>query len=179
MSNEVKNTFVFPLDQVPSDRKALIGGKALSLSRMMTELKVNVPCGYAISCEAFSGGAIRDEAKAEIDSLVASLDEELTYAVRSSAINEDGAKASFAGQYETVTDVPKAGIMDAIGKVIASVGSATVKEYEGSFSQEDLGIGVVIQKFVKPEFAGVVFTSDPITGADDQLVGSYVHGEGE
>ncbi|MBR5417120.1 MAG: phosphoenolpyruvate synthase [Clostridiales bacterium] len=179
MSNEVKNTFVFPLDQVPSDRKALIGGKALSLSRMMTELKVNVPGGYAISCEAFSGGAIRDEAKAEIDSLVASLDEELTYAVRSSAINEDGAKASFAGQYETVTDVPKAGIMDAIGKVIASVGSATVKEYEGSFSQEDLGIGVVIQKFVKPEFAGVVFTSDPITGADDQLVGSYVHGEGE
>lgn len=179
MSNEVKNTFVFPLDQVPSDRKALIGGKALSLSRMMTELKVNVPGGYAISCEAFSNGAIRDEAKAEIDSLVASLDEDLTYAVRSSAINEDGAKASFAGQYETVTDVPKAGIMDAIGKVIASVGSATVKEYEGSFSQEDLGIGVVIQKFVKPEFAGVVFTSDPITGADDQLVGSYVHGEGE
>ena len=179
MSNEVKNTFVFPLDQVPSDRKALIGGKALSLSRMMTELKVNVPGGYAISCEAFSNGAIRDEAKTEIVSLVASLDEDLTYAVRSSAINEDGAKASFAGQYETVTDVPKAGIMDAIGKVIASVGSATVKEYEGSFSQEDLGIGVVIQKFVKPEFAGVVFTSDPITGADDQLVGSYVHGEGE
>ncbi|MBO4650606.1 MAG: phosphoenolpyruvate synthase [Clostridiales bacterium] len=179
MSNEVKNTFVFLLDQVPSDRKALIGGKALSLSRMMTELKVNVPGGYAISCEAFSNGAIRDEAKTEIVSLVASLDEDLTYAVRSSAINEDGAKASFAGQYETVTDVPKAGIMDAIGKVIASVGSATVKEYEGSFSQEDLGIGVVIQKFVKPEFAGVVFTSDPITGADDQLVGSYVHGEGE
>lgn len=179
MSIDSKNTYVFPLDQVPSDRKALIGGKALSLSRMITSLKVNVPYGYAISCEAFSGGAIKEEAKAEIDSLIASLDENTTYAVRSSAINEDGAKASFAGQYETVTDVAKKDILDAIGKVIASVGSEAVKEYEGSFAQEDLGIGVVIQKFVKPEFAGVVFTSDPISGADAHLVGSYVHGEGE
>ena len=179
MSNGMKNTYVFPLDQVPADRKALIGGKALSLSRMMTDLKVNVPFGYAVSCRAFEGGSVKKEAKEEIDALIASLDEKSTYAVRSSAINEDGEKASFAGQYETITDVNKKDIEDALRKVIASCGSETVKEYEGSFQQEDLGIGVVIQKFVRPEFAGVVFTSDPITGADDQLVGSYVHGEGE
>ena len=45
--------------------------------------------------------------------------------------------------------------------------------------ESECGIGIVIQRFVKAKFAGVLFTADAITGRDDKMVGNYVHGEGE
>ena len=49
---------------------------------------------------------------------LASLSDKYTYAVRSSALNEDGTDNSFAGQYETVTDVKKADLGEAVKTVI-------------------------------------------------------------
>ena len=52
-------------------------------------------------------------------------------------------------------------------------------EYKNRNDISGEGIGIVIQEFVEPEYAGVIFTSDIITGKDDKIVGNYVHGEGE
>ena len=171
--------YVFPLNNIPFEKLDLAGGKAKSLAHMLTNTKIRIPEGYVITADSYENGKLRAEASEEIAAVVSGLDSNCTFAVRSSAVNEDGDKASFAGQYETVTDVSKDGVQDAIRHVTESIGSDRVKEYESSFKQEDLGIGIVIQRFVKPEFAGVIFTSDVITGKDERIVGNYVHGEGE
>ncbi len=171
--------YVFPLKDIPSHRIGLTGGKAKSLNCMMNGTKLSIPEGYVITADAFENGKILDGAAEEITAAVSSLSKDHTYAVRSSAINEDGEKASFAGQYETITDVPADGIIDAVKKVCDSIGSDRVKGYEESFSQDDEGIGIIIQRFVRPQFAGVIFTSDVITGKDRKVFGNYVRGEGE
>lgn len=171
--------YIFALGKVPEEKTGTVGGKALSLDRMIKHLKLPIPEGYAISEEAFCRGEILSEAKAEIDDVIRGLSAEVTYAVRSSAIGEDGQHASFAGQYETITDVRKEDIMSALMQVLASAGSGRVQGYGESFSLEKLGMAAVIQRFVKPKFAGVVFTSDPISGRDDVMIGNFVAGEGE
>lgn len=181
--------FIYPLNKLPDGKEYLAGGKARSLAHMMKNLKLRIPEGFVILSDAIKNNSLSDEAGEELNNLIRSLDGNCTYAVRSSALNEDGEAASFAGQYETVTDVRKEDITEAVRKVAGSVENETVRSYasrqnEGA-DQEALreepacGIGIVIQKFIKAKFAGVLFTSDAITGKDEKMVGNYVRGEGE
>lgn len=155
---------MYPLNKIPEDRLHLAGGKARSLSYMLTHTKIRIPEGYVLLA-----GETAEPSE------LSRLDRSFTYAVRSSAISEDGENASFAGQYETVTDVKAEDVPEAIKTVLASARNERVKAYADSSE----GVAVVIQRFVKPQFAGVVFTSDVITGKDEELVGNYVKGEGE
>lgn len=157
---------IYPLNRIPVDKEVLAGGKAKSLSYMLTHTKIRIPDGFLLPA-----GEKLDRQDLN------KLDKSVTYAVRSSALNEDGQNASFAGQYETVTDVKVEDIPEAVKTVQASAENDRVKAYANEDGQA--GVGVVIQRFVKPEFAGVVFTSDVITGKDEELVGNYVRGEGE
>lgn len=63
--------YIFDLRSVPSDKLSLAGGKAASLSLMMSNLKMNIPSGYVITADAFSNGILCKEAQAELDSLIA------------------------------------------------------------------------------------------------------------
>ena len=155
---------MYPLNKIPEDKLHLAGGKARSLSFMLTHTKIRIPEGYVLLA-----GETAEPSE------LSRLDRSFTYAVRSSAIGEDGENASFAGQYETVTDVKAEDVPEAIKTVLASARNERVKAY-ADYSE---GVAVVIQRFVKPRFAGVVFTSDVITGKDEELVGNYVKGEGE
>ncbi|RPJ39843.1 MAG: phosphoenolpyruvate synthase, partial [Chloroflexi bacterium] len=40
-------------------------------------------------------------------------------------------------------------------------------------------MAVVVQRVVQPDFAGVLFTADPISGSHTHMTGNYVHGLGE
>ena len=171
--------YIYDLRYLPKEKLALAGGKASSLSMMMQNLKMNIPMGYVITADGFRDGKIKEEALKELEQLTAKLRTDRTYAVRSSAIGEDGAGNSFAGQYETLTDVAAEKIKEAVDIVAGSAKNARVENYKTQNSIEGEGIGVVIQEFVKPDLAGVIFTSDIITGKDDKIVGNYVHGEGE
>ena len=153
---------IYPLNRIPEDKLHLAGGKARSLSYMLTHTKIKIPEGFVL----LPGDTLSA-------SDIEKLDSRVTYAVRSSAISEDGENASFAGQYETVTDVKVEDIPDAVQTVLASADNARVKAY----ADNSEGVAVVIQRFVKPEFAGVVFTSDINTGKYEEFVGNYVHGE--
>ena len=199
-------TYIFPLHKLPEEKAAFAGGKAKSLSHMMKNTKIRIPGGYVILSCAFEGNRLCRKALGELDELIKNLDGNVTYAVRSSALNEDGEDASFAGQYETVTDVRKEDISKAVEQVAASLGNVNVIAYtknrvSGGDSKTELesepesesetessieiqpaaenGIGIVIQRFVKAKFAGVLFTADAITGRDEKMVGNYVRGEGE
>ena len=171
--------YIYNLRSLPPEKQKTAGGKASSLSLMMQNLKMNIPAGYVITADGFRDGKLTDEASEELNGIIAGLDRLKTYAVRSSAIGEDSENNSFAGQYETLTDVIVPKIRDAVKHVAQSAKSARVEEYKAQNDETSEGIGVVIQEFVKPDFAGVIFTSDIITGKDDKIIGNYVHGEGE
>ncbi len=171
--------YIFDLRSLPSEKQARAGGKASSLSLMMKNLKMNIPSGYVILADGFRDGNLTEDAQKELSELLPILNRNKTYAVRSSAIGEDGESNSFAGQYETLTDVEVDKINDAVAQVAQSAKSARVEEYKAQNDAIGDGIGVVIQEFIKPDLAGVIFTSDVITGKDEKIVGNYVKGEGE
>ena len=163
-------TYIYPLHKLPEEKAAFAGGKAKSLSHMMKNTKIRIPGGYVILSCAFEGKHLCGEALGELDELINNLDGNATYAIRSSALNEDGEEASFAGQYETVTDVRKEDISKAVEQVAASLGNVNVIAYtknrvsggdsgpqfggEAFPERQDNGIGIVIQKFIKAKFAG-------------------------
>lgn len=175
--------YIYAFKEV-NDYTLSMGGKGASLARL-TSLKLPVPEGYCILAEAFSDAPaegsrlINQDALEELKTLQNKLSSKTTYAVRSSALNEDGEGASFAGQYETITDVPVDKILDAVKEVVSSANTSRVEEYTQNMKTMKTGIGVVIQSFVKPDFAGVIFTSDVITGSSEHMVGNFVRGEGE
>lgn len=160
---------IYPFNKTPDQALLFCGGKGQSLIRM-TRMGLPVPEGIVIT----TGASAEETAEA-----LASLSGKYTYAVRSSALNEDGTDNSFAGQYETVTDVKKADLEEAVKTVISSAGNARVKEYLNNANEEAGGIAVVVQRFVRPQYAGVLFTADAVTGSSRYMVGNFVEGEGE
>jgi phosphohistidine swiveling domain-containing protein len=99
-------------------------------------------------------------------------------AVRSSAASEDGAGASFAGQFDTMLGVPSddaRALADAIRAVWASAFNAHALAYGGAGAR----MAVVLQELVEPEVSGVGFSADPVTARRDTAVISAVYGLGE
>ena len=107
----------------------------------------------------------------------------LRVAVRSSAVSEDGTKASFAGQYETYLGVSGVtGVLARITKCWASRYSVPALQYrrtlgDGSLPADDLAVGVL--ELVDARSAGVAFSLDPVTGDRNTLVveGNWGFGE--
>jgi phosphohistidine swiveling domain-containing protein len=91
-----------------------------------------------------------------------------TYAVRSSAVVEDGANASYAGQFTSLLFVPRAGVADAIRRVRASAASDALRAYSGHAG--DAHMAVVVQRMVDGDVSGVAFGIDPVDGSDVVLV---------
>lgn len=96
--------------------------------------------------------------------------------VRSSATAEDNETQSFAGVFESILNVDRAGLEAAILKVRASFDTDRARSYVG-----DGGRGsVLVQRMVAAEYAGVLFTRDPaaaglamvelVHGTADELV---------
>ncbi|HEX6018842.1 MAG TPA: PEP/pyruvate-binding domain-containing protein [Burkholderiaceae bacterium] len=113
-----------------------------------------------------------NDAKA-IDKLAAALRElPPPFAVRSSAVDEDGAMASFAGQHLTILNVHTAAdVPEAVREVWWSANSdsaITYRQRVGLFTRPS--VGVVVQVLLDPEIAGVMFTEHPVTGADERLI---------
>jgi rifampicin phosphotransferase len=100
-------------------------------------------------------------------------------AVRSSAWAEDGDEASYAGVFETVLGVAgEQALFAAVERCLASNSSARARAYEGG-DVDHGGMAVVVQRMVDARVAGVLFTLDPVDGAEDRWVLEAVAGVGE
>ena len=95
-----------------------------------------------------------------------------SFAVRSSAIDEDGKRLSFAGLHLTELAVPRALIPVSITRVWASAltGEALQYRLKNDIPIQSIKIAVLIQPMLKPESAGVASTLNPISGARDEIV---------
>lgn len=116
---------------------------------------------------------------------LASLDDggtEPNVAVRSSAVGEDGAEASFAGQLDSFLYVRGVGgVLETLVKCVASALSDRAVAYRlrHGVPVDRLGVAVVVQTMITGETSGVLFTAHPTTGSRQHAVVSAAVGLGE
>lgn len=146
------------------------GGKCVSLGFALRS-DLPAPQGYALGVELVS--AIAEQNESALD-LVLPLFAELApaVAVRSSAVGEDSVNASFAGLHLTVLNVMDAeSMVTAIQQVHSSAFTAEAIAYRAKMGiQGAPAIAVVIQQQILSEVAGVMFTKNPISGANERYI---------
>ena len=119
----------------------------------------------------------------------------LRYAVRSSAVEEDGKDQSFAGIFESKLNVPITGIEHAVREVRDSAKTIRAREYLQSMGKvmmrhdeqflEKISpkVAVIVMPMVKARYSGVLFSKEPVEGTNQMLVeweegvGGVVDGE--
>jgi len=130
-------------------------------------------------------GTVSDELRGAIERAYAALGTSSSsgsrVAVRSSATAEDTAQFSFAGMFESFLNVADAaGVIDAVKACWASTLGARVLFYriKQGFPLE-MPVAVVVQRMVRSDKSGVMFTSEPATGDRTLIVLEAAWGLGE
>ncbi|HEY2258755.1 MAG TPA: PEP/pyruvate-binding domain-containing protein [Solirubrobacteraceae bacterium] len=171
------------------------GGKSAALGELLAA-EIPVPPGFALSTAAYerfvaqselapvieralSAGTAAAEPIAEavrgapvpdavVDELAGAYRElgEPAVAVRSSAVGEDSAEATFAGQQETFLWVRGVdGVCAAVRDCWASLYSAPAIAYRARLGGATRpAMGVTVQEMVDAEISGVMFTCNPVSG---------------
>ncbi|ALB44964.1 PEP/pyruvate-binding domain-containing protein [Clostridium beijerinckii] len=169
--------------ELTPELQSLAGGKGCMLSKMF-QAGYPVPDGFVILPSAFNENNLNEDAWNKIKHYLKEIrkdNESVLFAVRSSALSEDSAQASFAGEFETVLNVnTDEKIQSAIYEVFSSRESERVKAYSSVQGMDQSHqIAVVIQIMIQSEISGVLFTADPITGSHESMTGNFVFGLGE
>jgi len=171
------------LKTLPAAQWREAGGKARALARL-AQAGYPVPDGFVILPAAFADDDLRPEAWLQVQAQLERLrhgTHDMAFAVRSSALQEDSAQASFAGAFETVLDVrTDQAIREAIHTVRTSRHHPRVQAYRQAHHLEaESDLAVVVQRMIRAELSGVLFTADPLTGSRTRLVGNVVQGAAE
>jgi phosphohistidine swiveling domain-containing protein len=170
-------------DELAAEERTLAGGKGGTLA-WLYQAGYPVPDGFVILPTAFEGDELDPEAWAQVQAHLARMrqdDKHAAFAVRSSALSEDSAQASFAGEFETVLDVRiDEDIREAIRTVRRSRHSARVRAYSQAHGMDAAHeMAVVVQRLIPAEVSGVLFTADPVTGSRAFMTGNFVYGMGD
>ena len=156
-----------------------IGGKAFALAALGRG-GFDVPAWFAITSAAAGQGAAA--IAAEVAAAVARLvPEGGPVAVRSSAVDEDGAGHSFAGQFESYLNVAPADVLARVQDVWRSGQAERVLAYrrERGLDGPPVAPAVIVQRMAVPEAAGVAFSADPVSGRRGLAVVAAVPGLGD
>lgn len=147
----------------------VFGGKAVQLGDAI-RAGLPVPGGFALSPDVVD--AVGREDAVVIDELSTVCDQLGLMAVRSSALDEDSAGASFAGAH--LSELAVSGLPATIAAVRAV--QASGQESGATSYRTRLGLelttrmAVVIQQLIDADVAGVLFTRNPVTGADERVI---------
>lgn len=168
-----------------------IGGKAFHLSKLQ-EMGLNVPKWLVFPSDCFLNVIENDWENAIkkidtfqfesniIEEIKSYFPDTLYFAVRSSAIDEDGSDASFAGQFESCLYVTLEQITEKIKTVWKSALSERVLVYRKENGLNEFnGIAVIVQQMISADVSGVAFGMNPINGNRNEKVISAVFGLGE
>ena len=201
---------VLDLGEVTATDGDLAGGKMANLGELRNAVGLATPDGFVATTEAYQrvlrdastrldGGepGAADDALAELlrtgslppavgeaihaafDRLAARLGRTPRLAVRSSALGEDG-RRSFAGQFLTVLNVDRAGLLAAYREVVASLHSPEAAAYRRLHGIEPgaaaMAVGFV--EMVDGGCAGIAYSVDPGAPADGRVRIEAVRGLG-
>lgn len=156
----------------------VFGGKAAQLGAAIRG-GLPVPAGYALSPRVVE--AVVDHHPPAMAALAGVSDELGLMAVRSSAPDEDSVGASFAGAYLSVLGVSgREAAAVAVRDVHRSGQLAGADSYRATLGlRAEYRMAVVLQQLVDADVAGVLFTRNPVTGADERVIeASWGLGEG-
>lgn len=169
---------------------ALLGSKAAHLSHLAANYRV--PPGFCLAAAAFELDHPPDAPLPEplAAALVAAYDTlsrrcgvpDVPVAVRSSALDEDGELASFAGQHETVLNlVGIDAVLGAVARCWASGHNERALAYhkQQGLKIEGVRLAVLVQQLVLADTSAVVFSANPVTGNRDEVVVMASWGLGE
>jgi len=193
---------LFPHDIEPGSP---VGGKARALAAM-TQAALPVPAWFVVLPDAFNaslpGGADRRLAAAssaadaqavlrdvrllpeivvQVMPAARSLGADVaTFAVRSSALEEDSARFSFAGQFDSFLFVPLALLPDRIVDVWRSAFSDRLLRYRREAGMAAVAgfPAVIVQRMIDGDVSGVAFSADPVSGRRGIAVVAAVPGLG-
>ncbi|MDK1706289.1 PEP/pyruvate-binding domain-containing protein [Serratia rubidaea] len=199
----MSNALVVELSGDQALEQHRLGGKAYSLNHLI-QAGLPVPPAFCVTAQAYrqfiddavpatllnagESGNVRDmilnasmpePLSQAIRDACRRLGGDVSLAVRSSALEEDGLSQSFAGQYDTFLHVN--GAEDVLRKVRACWASLWA-ERAAQYSRVNAAhsdIAVVLQVMVDADAAGVMFTQDPLTGETDRVVIDSCWGLGE
>ena len=196
---------VVPLSACSARGLAAYGGKGANLGELVAG-GFPVPDGFVVTTAAYTAitdgtglDALIDQGDDEgvrqwfdavevpdeiTDAVLAAYAElgEPAVAVRSSATAEDLADASFAGQQDTYLNVVGAeALLAAIRRCWASLWTDRAIWLPGEHAGRPAGssIAVVVQRLVRADAAGVMFTANPANGRREQTVITAAWGLGE
>jgi pyruvate,water dikinase len=155
---------------------SLVGGKGYALGRLM-RAGVAVPEGFVLTTgalDAHLGPAVvldsplPTSVRKALANHAASLLARGPIVVRSSAVGEDGASESFAGQLDSILDVTDDVQLErAVRDVWASLWSERAEFYRTARGVPMRGMGIIVQRQVDARVAGVMFT---MTSSGEMLV---------
>ncbi|HVF01234.1 MAG TPA: PEP/pyruvate-binding domain-containing protein [Rubrobacteraceae bacterium] len=172
------------------DDPARVGGKSAHLSRLSADYQV--PSGFCLTAAAFDPDHSADAPlpTALAAALTAAYEAlarrvgcpDVPVAVRSSALDEDGDLASFAGQHETELNL--VGVDDVLGAVVRCWASgrnerALAYRKQQGLNTEEVRLAVLVQQLVMVDTSAVVFSANPISGNRDEVVVTASWGLGE
>lgn len=167
---------------------ARLGGKAGALARL-GDTSLPIPPWFVITPEALPPAQaglpfrLAPEVAEEIvttASTLAGASDSTFFAVRSSALDEDGADHSFAGQLESYLFVPLDRLLEKVEAVWRSGFSERILAYrrERGLSLTPAAPAVLVQRMIEADSAGVAFSADPVGGYRSHAVVSAVFGLG-
>lgn len=150
-----------------------IGGKGFRLCRL-AQAGFSVPPGFCVTVEGMDH-VTTDDIRRAVERLNAG-----AVAVRSSAVEEDAAAASFAGVYLTRLNVntPEA-VLQALRDIRESAFTPAASAYRQKCGIKGTPqMAAVVQKFLMPDVSGVLFLRDPVDNSERIVIeGSWGLGE--
>ncbi|MGZ4294980.1 MAG: PEP/pyruvate-binding domain-containing protein [Solirubrobacteraceae bacterium] len=150
------------LEELHAADAETFGGTSASLGELL-RARIPVPPGFAISSEA--GEELTPILRRDIAARYEGLGEDVPVAVRSSALGEDSAQATFAGQQDTYLWVRGIdAVYEAVQKCWASLHNPEAVAYRERFTIENPAMGVTVQLMVDAAVSGVMFTCNPVSG---------------
>lgn len=156
------------------------GAKAANLGELI-HAGFRVPPGFVVP--AAMRGTNRTDLEEVLRTALADLGAH-SVAVRSSALGEDSAVSSYAGVYDTFTDIAVAGagvaaVVEAVKGCWASLDSPRSDAYRSATGLGQIrDMAVVVQQMIPAEVSGVAFSIDPVTAERDTLLIESVRGAG-
>ena len=149
---------------------ACFGGKAAGLARAL-QAGLPVPPGYALTPEFVA--AVAEEAPAAIETLrlFAAAPDRCLRALFCDRRRFHERELCGAAQ-DAAQRGSRHGLAPAVREVWLSAHSAAALAYRARLGlvEAPIRIGVVLQPMLNPELAGVLFTRNPATGADERVV---------
>jgi len=158
---------VLALDRIGPDDRRLVGAKAWRLGRLL-QADFPVSPGFCLTTQACAawGPTVRETMLEAYRSFGAG-----PVAVRSSAVEEDGEGASYAGIYGSELPVSgEAALIAAVERCLASWHNHVAREYRCRVGHAgEFSLALLIQRLVPAVAAGVAYTCDPLRPASRHI----------